>query len=60
MIKNIAYLMTVMIYYFIESLIVAFFINVAYIYILASIFKVEIGYFQWVILIWIVKVLFFD
>lgn len=61
MIKNIAYIMSVIVYYFLESLLVSLFINAAYKNILYdALFTVNITYFQWVIMIWIVKVLLFD
>jgi len=61
MFKSIAYVMSVMIYYFIESLLVGLFVSVAYHKILFNkLFIVDITYFQWVVMIWIVKVLLFD
>lgn len=58
--KNIAYIFPVMFYYLIESLIISLVISVVWKYLLFSIFNTTITYFQWVAIVWIIKVLFFD
>lgn len=58
--KNIAYIFPVMFYYLVESLIIGLVISIVWKYLLFSTFNTTITYFQWVAIIWIVKVLFFD
>jgi hypothetical protein len=58
--KNIFYLVPVIIYYFLEALLSAIFINLGWKYILQPKFDFQLGYFEWVIIIWIIKILFFD
>ena len=58
--KNLLFLIPIMIYYFFESLRAAVFINIGWKYVLYPLTGVYITYFQWVIIIWIIKVIFFD
>jgi len=58
--KNVAYIFPVMFYYLLESFVISPMVYMLWKYLLFPTFKVEIGYFQWVAIIWIVKVLFFD
>ena len=58
--KNIAYIFPVMFYYLIESLIIGLVVSLLWKYLLFTTFKIEIKYLQWVAIIWIIKVLFFD
>ena len=58
--KNILYLVPVMIYYFLESLIIAVFVKFAWRFVIEPSSGIEITYFQWVIIIWTIKVVFFD
>jgi len=47
-------------YYLLESLFLSIFIYFGWKFILKSIFEIEISYIQWVTIIWIFKVIFFD
>jgi hypothetical protein len=58
--KNILFLIPIMIYYFIESIILALFINLVWKLILQSKFNIYLSYLDWVAIIWIIKVVFFD
>lgn len=58
--KNVAYIFPVMFYYLLESLILGVVIFLIWRFLLFQIFKFPITYFQWVGIIWIIKVLFFD
>jgi hypothetical protein len=58
--KNLLFLVPIMIYYFFESIFAALFVNVVYKYTLFTLTDVYITYFQWVAIIWIIKVVFFD
>ena len=49
-----------MVYYFFESLIIALFISVIWKYFLSESTDIYLTYFQWVLVIWIIKVIFFD
>lgn len=49
-----------MIYYFVESALISIFITLAWKFFLEPTFNFHIGYFQWLAMIWIVKVIFFD
>ena len=60
MFRHLFYLITIMLMYFIESIFIGFFINLAWKYVLYSTFNIEILYFQWVLITWIIKILFFD
>lgn len=46
--------------YFMESIFIGFFINLAWKFVLCPIFNIEINYFQWVFIVWIIKMLFYD
>jgi len=58
--KNILFLIPIMIYYLIESIILALFINLVWKLILQSKFNIYLSYLDWVAIIWIIKVVFFD
>jgi hypothetical protein len=58
--KSLFFVVPVMIYYFIESLITAAFVSFVWRFLLAEQLNTHIGYFQWVGIIWIAKVLLFD
>ena len=58
--RNLFYIIPVMVYYFFESLIAGLFINVIWKYFLSESFNIYVTYFQWVLVIWIIKVIFFD
>jgi hypothetical protein len=58
--KNLLYLIPIVFYYLIESVIIGGVIYVIYILILKSIFFVNIDYFQWVSITWIFKMLLFN
>lgn len=60
MFRHLYYLTTVMLMYFIESIYIGFFIHLTWEYILYPIFKIDIIYFQWVFIVWVIKLLFFD
>lgn len=59
-IKNLFLLFPVMLYYFVEALFVGIFISLVWNVFLYDLFGVHITYFQWVAIIWIIKVLIFD
>jgi len=58
--KNILFIFPVMVYYFFESLIISIFISFVFDFVLSSIININISYFQWVCIIWIIKIVFFD
>lgn len=58
--KNLFYIIPVMLYYFVESMIISIFVSIVWRLLLAPGLDFYIGYFQWVAMIWIVKVVFFD
>jgi len=58
--KNIIYLIPIFFYYLAESFLIALFVNLVWKFLLYSTFKIGISYFQWVGIIWIVKIIFFD
>lgn len=58
--KNILFLFPVMLYYFFESIVLGLFVSVLWRFFLSELFNLYITYFQWVIIIWIVKVILFD
>ena len=60
MLKNVSYLLPIMFYFMVESIILGIFISFAWRFVLSPVFNVDITYFQWVILIWIIKMVFFD
>jgi general stress protein CsbA len=57
--KSIAFVFPVMVYYLFEAIIVALFITVIWNTVLIDKFG-RIGYFQWVTIYWIIKMLLFD
>jgi hypothetical protein len=46
--------------FLIESVVIALFVSVIWKFILYSLIPIEITYVQWLAMIWIVKVVFFD
>lgn len=58
--KNLMFIFPVMFYYLMESAIVAIFINVIWRYFIENIVGIEINYLEWVAIIWVIKVVFFD
>lgn len=58
-IKSLTFIFPIMIYYAIEALFVGFFITVLWNIMLIDKFG-RIGYFQWVTIYWIIKMLLFD
>lgn len=58
--KNVVFIFPVMGYFLIESVIIALFVSVIWKFILYSLIPIEITYVQWLAMIWIVKVIFFD
>lgn len=58
--KYLLFLFPVMLYYFVESALAGIFVYLAWKFVLQPTFNIEITYFQWVIIIWIIKVIFFD
>lgn len=59
-IKNILFIFPVMGYFLLESVILAVFVSFAWKFFLLPTFDIQISYIQWVIFIWIIKVVFFD
>lgn len=59
-IKNLFYILPVMLYYFAESAVISIFVTLVWRFFLEPIFNIHIGYFQWLGMIWIVKIIFFD
>jgi hypothetical protein len=59
-IKTILMLFPVMIFYLVEAMFSAIFVNLAWRFILQPKFGIEITYFDWVAIIWIIKILLFD
>ena len=57
--KNLLFVFPVMFYYLLEALIVGLFVTIVWKLVLANVI-IDIGYFQWVGIYWIVKMLFFD
>jgi len=58
--KNLFFIFPVMFYYLLESAIIALFVNVVWKFVLQDITGYEISYLQWLAIIWIIKVVFFD
>jgi hypothetical protein len=58
--KNILFIFPVMGYYLLESVIAAVFIRFVWRFFLQDLTGVYISYLQWVAIIWIIKVIFFD
>ncbi len=58
--KNVVFIFPVMGYFLIESVIIALFVSVVWIFILEPLIPIHVTYVQWVAIIWIIKVLFFD
>lgn len=59
-IKNALIVLPVMGYYLIESMIIALFISFVWNFFLEELFHISISYFQWIGIIWIIKIIFFD
>lgn len=53
-------LIPIIIYYLLESFLFAIFTNFTWKFFLFDLFKIEIKYMQWVGIIWIVKLLYFN
>lgn len=49
-----------LVYYFIEAMFFGIFVQFIWRFFLSELFNLYIGYFQWVCIIWIVKIIFFD
>ena len=60
MLRHIGFLISTMIMYFFESIFIGLFVNLAWRYVLYDIFPIAINYFQWVFIIWIIKMLLYD
>jgi hypothetical protein len=58
--KNILFIFPVMGYYLLESVIAALFVRFVWRFFLQDLTGVYISYLQWVAIIWIIKVIFFD
>jgi hypothetical protein len=58
--KNLLFIFQVMFYYLMESAIISIFTTIIWKYFILSIIHVDITYIQWVAIIWIIKVVFFD
>ena len=59
--KNMYYILPVLMYYFIESIIIGFIIYLFWILSLKNLFfNFEIEYVEWVIIIFCIKAIFFD
>jgi hypothetical protein len=58
--KNMWFIFPVMVYYFFESIVIAIFVSFIWKFVLQSLTTIDITYFQWVCIIWIIKVIFFD
>jgi hypothetical protein len=58
--KNMFYILPVMGYYFLESMLIAAPVFIVWRFVLLKTFEVYVSYFQWVGIIWIIKVIFFD
>lgn len=58
--KNIWFLFPVMAYYLVESFVAAIVINLVWKFILLPLTGIPITFLQWVAIIWIIKVVFFD
>jgi len=58
--RNIAYLFPVFGYYLVESIVIAIFTTVVWKFILGPLFNFPINYLQWISIIWISKIIFFN
>jgi len=58
--KNILFIFPVMGYYLLESMILAIFVGFVWRFFLQKFTGIDVGYLQWVAIIWIIKVIFFD
>jgi uncharacterized YccA/Bax inhibitor family protein len=59
-IRNLVYLFPIMLYYFFESLIISIFVSFIWKFFLGEKFGIYLGYFDWVFIIWAIKVILFD
>jgi len=59
-IKNVFFLLPIMGYLLVESFIIAIFTSFIWNFFLINLFRIEITYIQWVSMIWIIKIVFFD
>ena len=58
--KQVLYIIPVMFYYFIESIISGIPIFFVWKFFFSEMFKFNMQYIHWVLIIWIIKVIFFD
>lgn len=58
--RNVLFLFPVMVYYLLESMIAAIFVWIVWKFVLLQLTGIQIRYIQWVAIIWIIKVVFFD
>ena len=58
--RNLFILLPIMGYYLLESLLIALFVSLVWNHFLQQLFKTNVSYLQWVAIIWIIKIIFFD
>lgn len=59
--RNVIYIITLMVYYLVESIIIGIPVSLIWNFILKStFFNFDISYVAWVSMIWIIKIIFFD
>jgi hypothetical protein len=60
MLRNLIFLIPIIFYYFFESLLLAIFINLPWMFIFQPKFNFHISYLDWVFIIWVCKLILFD
>ncbi len=58
--RNLGILIPIASYYFVESLVIAIFINIIWKYIILPKTGIDFTYIQWVFIIWAIKIVLFD
>jgi hypothetical protein len=58
--KNILYIFPIMGYYLLESMLIAIPVYFVWRLILSPTFDIYFSYLQWIAMIWIIKIIFFD
>ena len=58
--RNLFILLPIMGYYLLESLLIALFVSFVWNFFLQQLFNINVSYLQWVAIIWIIKIIFFD
>lgn len=60
MLRNLIFLIPIIFYYLFESILLAIFINLPWMFIFQPKFNFHISYLDWVFIIWVCKLILFD